>query len=85
MTIVGRVELVEAPQSYELNREIHRKYVTERGLSLEPVRDYLATDDVTIRLVPERASSWDLRETPQGRALIESGEFHALGIPPSGR
>jgi len=85
VTIVGRVDVVEPPRSFDLNREIHRKYVTERGLSLAAVRDYLATDDVTIRLVPERASSWDLRETPQGRALIETGEFHALGISRSGR
>lgn len=85
VTIVGRVEIVEAPASLKLNHEIHRKYVTDRGLSLDPVRDYLATDDVTVRLVPERASSWDLRETPQGRALIETGEYHRLGVPEPGR
>ena len=84
VTIVGRAGIVEPPRSFDLNREIHRKYVTERGLSLGPVREYLATDDVTIRLVPERASSWDLRTTPQGRALMETGEYHALGIPKAG-
>ncbi|MDQ4018335.1 MAG: hypothetical protein M3188_00690, partial [Actinomycetota bacterium] len=84
VTIVGRVEIIEAPGSLELNREIHRRYVTDRGLSLEPVHEYLAGDDITIRLVPARVSSWDLRTTPQGRALIETGEYYALGIPKSG-
>jgi len=84
MTIVGRVEIIDAPRSFDLNREIHRKYVTNRGLSLAPVREYLTTDDVTIHLVPERVSSWDLRATPQGRALIETGEYYTLGIPKSG-
>lgn len=82
LTIVGRAEIVEAPRSFELNRMVHRKYVTERGLALASVRAYLATDDITIRVVPEKASSWDLRATEQGRALIESGEYHRLvGFP----
>jgi PPOX class probable F420-dependent enzyme len=78
VTLVGRAQLVEGPQALELNRRIHRKYVTEAGLALEPVRAYLATDDVTIRLVPERVSSWDLRSTEQGAALLSTGEFHRL-------
>ena len=81
ITIVGRAELVEGPEALELNRGVHRKYVTETGLALEPVRTYLGTDDVTIRIQPERASSWDLRTTPQGRALAESGEFERLVGP----
>jgi PPOX class probable F420-dependent enzyme len=71
-------ELVEAPESLELNRRIHLKYVTEEGLELDAVKEYLSTDDCTLRLRPQRMSSWDLRETPQGRALLESGAFHRL-------
>ncbi|HEY1276951.1 MAG TPA: pyridoxamine 5'-phosphate oxidase family protein [Thermoleophilaceae bacterium] len=71
-------ELVEAPESLELNRRIHLKYVTDAGLELEPVKTYLSTDDLTLRLTPQRISSWDLRETPQGRALLETGAFHPL-------
>lgn len=78
VTLVGRATLIEGPEALELNRSIHQKYVTEKGLGLEPVRTYLATDDVTIRIVPERVSSWDLRSTPQGNALLSTGEFHRL-------
>jgi PPOX class probable F420-dependent enzyme len=84
VTIVARAEIVEAPLSLELNRTIHRKYVTDRGLALDPVREYLLGDDITIRLLPERISAWDLRETPQGRALIETGEYRALGVEADG-
>jgi PPOX class probable F420-dependent enzyme len=84
ITIVGRAEVVDAPGSLELNRAIHRKYVTDRGLALDPVREYLLGDDITLRLLPERVSAWDLRETPQGRALIETGEYHTLGVGESG-
>jgi PPOX class probable F420-dependent enzyme len=78
VTLVGRADLIDGPKALELNRSIHEKYVTDQGLELEPVRTYLATDDITIRIVPERVSSWDLRSTPQGRALLSTGEFHAL-------
>lgn len=78
ITFVGRAEIVRGPAALELNRRIHLKYVTEEGLGLEPVRAYLATDDVTIRFRPERVSSWDLRSTEQGRALSESRLYRAL-------
>lgn len=78
VTLVGRVEIVPSPEALDLNRRIHLKYVTERGLDLDPVRTYLQTDDVTLRLLPEKVSSWDLRSTEQGRALLTTGEFHAL-------
>lgn len=78
ITLVGRVEIVGAPESVALNRRIHEKYVTAAGLELAPVRAYLATDDITLRFLPERLSSWDLRNSEQGRTLASSGEFHGL-------
>jgi PPOX class probable F420-dependent enzyme len=78
VTLVCTADIVEAPASRELNRHVHLKYVTESGLELEPVKRYLATDDVTLRLRPTKISSWDLRNTEQGRALLESGAFHRL-------
>ena len=78
VTLVGRVEIVRVPESFELNRRIHLKYLTERGLALEPVRGYLSTDDITLRFLPERMTSFDMRGTEQARLLLESGEYHRL-------
>ncbi len=78
LTLVGRGEIVRGQAALELNRRIHLKYVTDDGLALEPVRRYLATDDITIRFRPGRVSSWDLRSTEQGRALSESRLYRPL-------
>jgi PPOX class probable F420-dependent enzyme len=78
ITLVGSAEIVGPPRALELNRRIHEKYVTEAGLALERVEAYLANDDITIRVVPEKVSSWDLRSTEQGSSLLQTGEFHPL-------
>ena len=78
ITLTGRATILRGPEVVSLNREIHLKYLTERGRDLEPVDRYLGTDDVTIRFTPERASSWDLRSTEQGRTVAETGEFRPL-------
>jgi PPOX class probable F420-dependent enzyme len=78
ITLVGRAELLGGDEALATNRRIHLKYVTERGRNLEPVDRYLATDDVTIRFVPERVSAWNLRDTKQGQALLAEEEFHPL-------
>lgn len=79
VTLAGRAELVPPPRSFELNRGIHLKYLTERGRELPAIDEYLSTDDVTIRFLPEKVSAWNLRDTPQAQALGESGETHPLG------
>jgi PPOX class probable F420-dependent enzyme len=78
ITLTGHAAIVRGPEAAAQNRLIHLKYVTERGRDLQPVDAYLGTDDVTIRFTPEHFSSWDLRNTEQGRALIETGEFLPL-------
>jgi PPOX class probable F420-dependent enzyme len=78
LALMGRAELVDGAEALATNRRIHLKYLTERGRELEPVDRYLATDDVTIRFVPERASAWNLRDTDQGRAVQQQGAFHPL-------
>ena len=78
ITLTGRATILRGEEASLLNRRIHLRFLTERGRDLETVERYLATDDVTIRFVPERASSWDLRSTEQGRAIGEAGEFHPL-------
>src|SRR5213083_2400095 len=54
LTMIGRAELEDGPEAIAANRRIHLKYVTERGRDLPAVDHYLATDDVTIRVTPER-------------------------------
>jgi len=71
--LVGSVELVEGPEALELNRSIHLKYTTPKGLDLPQVRDYLQTDDVTIRLTPDDVITWDLASTPGGIELTRRG------------
>jgi len=69
LTIRGEATLVRAPASFQLNRVIHLKYITAAQRDLVPVDAYLGTDDVTVRIHPEKAFSWDLSSTPAQRAL----------------
>lgn len=78
LTLTGRAAIVRGAEALVTNRQIHLKYLTERGRALPTVERYMATDEITIRFTPERASSWDLRSTEQGRAILESGEFRPL-------
>ncbi len=78
VTLVGHAEILRGERARELNPRIHLKYVTPKGLALEPVRTYLETDDVTLAFRPERVSSWDLRSTGQCRALSEAGLYWPL-------
>jgi PPOX class probable F420-dependent enzyme len=78
ITLVCGCDVIVAPASAELNRRVHLKYVAESGLEREAVHRYLATDDITLRLVPRTLGSWDLRPTPQARALRLTREFHSL-------
>jgi len=71
--LVGAVEIVEGAEARRLNHAIHLKYVTAEGLALPEVRGYLDTDDVTIRLRPDRVTTWDLTDSPGSRALARAG------------
>jgi PPOX class probable F420-dependent enzyme len=78
VTLTGHAELLAGADAQALNRLVHLKYLTEAGRDLEPVDRYLSGDDVTIRFVPERVSSWDLRSSGGAEALAASGECHPL-------
>jgi PPOX class probable F420-dependent enzyme len=71
--LVGSTEIAEGAEARRLNRSIHLKYVTAEGLALPEVRSYLDTDDVTIRLRPDRITTWDLTDSPGSRALAREG------------
>jgi PPOX class probable F420-dependent enzyme len=65
VSIEGRVELVEGDVAAPLIESVHERYVAP---GVPEVAEFLASDDVALRLVPERAWTWDQRETPAARA-----------------
>jgi PPOX class probable F420-dependent enzyme len=71
--LTGSAAITEGTEARRLNRSIHLKYVTAEGLDLPEVRGYLDTDDVTIRLRPDRVVTWDLTDSPGSRALARAG------------
>ena len=75
LTIAGRATIVRGEEARAINDRIHRKYVHADGLRLPSVGSFLAADDVTIRLVPERASAWDETGTDAAQELRASGRF----------
>ncbi len=77
-TFAGEAEIVRGVAAAEAIRKVHRKYVTEAGLRAESVTDALAGDDVILRFLPSRGSSWDLTGLAAARDLRESREFEPL-------
>jgi hypothetical protein len=78
ITLVGEAVLDDGPDALMTNREIHLKYLTQAGRDLPDVDRYLSTDDVTIRFRVLRASTWNLRDTPQGEAVLALGAGRPL-------
>jgi hypothetical protein len=65
----GRVELVRGESARPLVERVHRRYVSDVGLRLPEVRDFLSSDDVAVRFIPEAAVTWDERPSAAARAL----------------
>jgi PPOX class probable F420-dependent enzyme len=77
----GRVALVRGPAAIPLIERVHSRYVSEQGLSHPDVHQFLSSDDVALRFVPDLAMTWDERPSPAARALRESGG--ALPLEPT--
>jgi PPOX class probable F420-dependent enzyme len=75
LTLYGRAEVFGGEEAAVLNDRIHRKYVTEEGLELPAVAAFLAGDDVTLRVVPERVVVFDETQTEAARALRQRGAY----------
>jgi len=57
----GTVEVIHGEEALALNKRIHERFVTEKGMADPALGGLLAEgDDITLRLVPERWQSWDL-------------------------
>ena len=86
VTLAGRAELLRGDEALARNDAIHEKYVDRTALTLPNIREFLAFDDVTIRLTPERTSFWDetgTRRRPScARAAPTSGPGCRATRPP---
>jgi PPOX class probable F420-dependent enzyme len=81
VSLRGRVEIVRQPDAADLIAQVHRRYITERGLELPEVVGFLGSDDVALRFSAERADTWDQRDSPAARAVSAAGE--ALPLEPT--
>jgi len=80
-SIRGRVEIVRGEAAAPLVERVHRRYVTEAGERLPEAAEFLASDDVALRLVPEAAVTWDERGGPASETLRAAGA--ALPLEPT--
>ena len=77
-SIRGRVELVEGDAAKPLVERVHRRYVTPAGELLPAAGEFLASDDIAVRLFPEAAFTWDERASAAARELRAAGAAVAL-------
>ena len=68
----GHVELVRGECARSLVERVHRRYVSDDGLRLPEVQDFLSSDDVALRFIPAAAVTWDERSSVAARALREA-------------
>ena len=61
LAATGKVEIVAGERALALNSQIHRRFVTKRGMDDPKLGGLLAAgDDITLRLTPEHWQTWDL-------------------------
>jgi len=77
LTVYGQATLVRGKEATAHNERIHLKYVTENGLRIPSVAEFLGGDDVTLVIVPERVVPFDDTGSGAARELRASGEFAA--------
>ncbi len=80
-SIRARAELVEGEAAAALVALVHRRYVTEAGEQLPAAGEFLASDDVAVRLHPVAAVTWDERESEAARELRDADA--ALQLEPT--
>ena len=78
VSIAGTVEIVPPEEAGTFVELVHRRYVTEEGAADPAVGQFLASDDVALRLRPNTAFTWDERESDAARALRSRGGAHPL-------
>ena len=84
VSIRGRAALVDEASRQRLVDSVHARYVSVEGLALAEAAEFLASDDIALRLVPESAFTWDERSNPATVALRAAGGALPL-VPTSPR
>jgi PPOX class probable F420-dependent enzyme len=77
----GRAELVRGDAAGPLIELVHRRYVSDAGLSRPEVSGFLSFDDVAVRFLPATVVTWDERASAAARVLARTGE--ALPLEPT--
>jgi nitroimidazol reductase NimA-like FMN-containing flavoprotein (pyridoxamine 5'-phosphate oxidase superfamily) len=73
VAISGRVELLRGDAGVATIERVHRRYVDAAAEDIDVVREFLASDEVALRLQPESAWAWDERESAANEALRALG------------
>jgi len=81
ISIAGQVDIVKGLEAGPLVDQVHRRYLMQRTDEPEAVREFLASDDVALRLSPESALTWDERGSAASEALRAMGA--ALRLVPT--
>lgn len=73
VAISGRVELLPGDAGVAAIERVHRRYVDAAAAEIDVVREFLASDDVALRLQPESAWTWDERGSAANETLRALG------------
>ena len=79
-SIRGRARVVRGKDAAPLVELVHRRYVSETGLALPAVGEFLQGDDVALVLEIEAATTWDERGSRADLQLRASGEALPLVV-----
>jgi PPOX class probable F420-dependent enzyme len=67
----GTAEVVSGAAVESLKERVFARYVTPARRALAAVDDYLAFDDVVIRIAVERVRAWDSRDSEAAQAVSD--------------
>lgn len=71
--MAGRVELVRGNAARPLVEAVHRRFLRKAAEELPDAREFLDSDDVALRFVPERATTWDETGSTAAKAVRDAG------------
>jgi PPOX class probable F420-dependent enzyme len=73
VALEGRAEVACGPDAAAAIELVHRRYVVRDAEANEHVREFLASDDVALRFLPEAAWVWDERGSRANEELRRLG------------